>query len=211
MRGLKNLIRLVQFLLSLGPINRAELLAWVRRGFADQSPRFIKLKILDTAENVDLWIETGTFMGETTFYLGKDLCQVVSFEPSEELAEAAKQRFFAYPNIRIVNSQSEDRLDEILTDVSPAIDHLAFWLDGHFSEGTTYRGSKETPITSELETIAKHNSSFKEITIFVDDFRCFVTVMTDYPAPSFLTVWADENGFEWNIQHDIFIMRKISN
>ena len=210
MRRLKDLIRLVQFLLSLSPIYRAELLAWVRREFADQSPHFIKLKILDTARNVDLWVETGTFMGDTTLYLGKNLCQVVSFEPSKELAEAATQRFFAHPNIRIVNSQSEDRLDAILTDVSPATNHLAFWLDGHFSEGTTYRGSKETPIVSELEAIAKHNSSFRKITIFIDDFRCFVKGMTDYPAPGFLTIWAENNGFEWNVQHDIFIMRKIS-
>jgi hypothetical protein len=210
MRRLKDLIRLVQFLLSLSPIYRAELLAWVRREFADQSPHFIKLKILDTARDVDLCVETGTFMGDTTLYLGKNLCQVVSFEPSKELAEAATQRFFAHPNIRIVNSQSEDRLDAILTDVSPATNHLAFWLDGHFSEGTTYRGSKETPIVSELEAIAKHNSSFRKITIFIDDFRCFVKGMTDYPAPGFLTIWAENNGFEWNVQHDIFIMRKIS-
>jgi hypothetical protein len=210
MRCLKDLIRLVQFLLSLSPIYRAELLAWVRREFSDQSPHFIKLKILDTARDVDLWVETGTYMGDTTLYLGKNLCQVVSFEPSKELAEAATQRFFAHPNIRIVNSQSEDRLDAILTDVSPATNHLAFWLDGHFSEGTTYRGSKETPIVSELEAIAKHNSSFRKITIFIDDFRCFVKGMTDYPAPGFLTIWAENNGFEWNVQHDIFIMRKIS-
>lgn len=211
MRGLKDLIRLFQFLLSLSPAYRADLLAWVRREFADQSPRFVKLKILDTAKNVDFWIETGTFMGDTTLYLGKNLCQVVSFEPSKELAEAATLRFIAHPNIRIINSQSEDRLDEVLTNVSPLTNHLAFWLDGHFSEGDTYRGSKETPIISELEAIAKHNSRFEEITIFIDDFRCFVTGMTDYPTPSFLTIWAEDNGFEWNVQHDIFIMRKFSN
>lgn len=211
MQGLKDLIRLVQFLLSLSSVYRAELLAWVRREFADQSPRFVKLKILDTAKNVDFWIETGTFMGDTTLHLGKNLCQVVSFEPSKELAEAASLRFIDHPNIRIVNSQSEDRLDEVMTNVSPVTNHLAFWLDGHFSEGNTYRGSKETPIISELEAIAKHNSRFEEITIFIDDFRCFVKGMTDYPTPSFLTIWAEDNGFEWNVQHDIFIMRKFSN
>jgi hypothetical protein len=124
------------------------------------------------------------------------------------LAEAAVRKFSDNPKIRIVNSLSEDRLDDILAEVHPALNHLAFWLDGHFSEGSTYCGTRQTPITSELEIIARHHSRFGMVTIFVDDFRSFVNGQADYPAPSFLTAWADNNGFAWNIEHDIFIMRK---
>lgn len=205
---MRDLIKLILFLFSLSPVWRADLLAWVKRDFVGHSPHFIKLQILDTAKNVDLWIETGTYLGDTTLYLGGKGCPVISLEPSKELAELASRRFLSHPNISIENSLSEDRLDAILSEVSPAVDHLAFWLDGHFSAGSTYCGPQETPITSELAIIAKYNSHFNTITIFVDDFRCFVIGQTDFPAPSSLTIWADQNGFVWNIQHDIFIMRK---
>lgn len=207
---MKDLIKLIFFLFSLSPVWRADFLAWVNRGFTGISPHFIKLQILDTAKNVDLWIETGTYLGETTLYLGRKGLPVISLEPSKELAESASRRFLSHPNICIVNSLSEDRLDAILSEVSPAVDHLAFWLDGHFSAGSTYCGPLQTPITSELSIIAKYNSRFNTITVFVDDFRCFVNGQTDYPDPSSLTIWADQNGFTWNIQHDIFIMRKRS-
>lgn len=208
MRRIMVLIRLLMFLLTLGPVWRADFLAWVRRDFVGHAPHFIKLKILDTAKNVDLWIETGTYRGDTTLYLGGGGCPVISFEPSAELAEAASSKFSSHPNIQILNALSEDRLDEILTEVGSTLEHLAFWLDGHFSEGSTYCGTQQTPITSELEIIARHHSRFSIVTIFVDDFRSFVNGQTDYPAPSSLTRWADQNGFAWNIQHDIFIMYK---
>jgi hypothetical protein len=125
------------------------------------------------------------------------------------LAEAASLKFLSRTNIQIVNALSEDRLDEILTQASPNLEHLAFWLDGHFSDGSTYCGTQQTPITSELEIIAQHHSRFSNVSIFVDDFRSFVNGQTDYPKPSSLTRWADENGFSWNVQHDIFIMHKV--
>jgi hypothetical protein len=209
MRRIKVLIKLLVFLFRLGPVRRADFLAWVKRDFTGNSPQFIKMKILDSARNVDLWIETGTYLGDTTQYLGEKGCSVISFEPSKELADAASRRFLSQSNIQIVNSLSEDRLDEVLDETSPLVNHLAFWLDGHFSEGNTYCGPQQTPITSELNIIAKHASRFEIITIFVDDFRCFVSGQTDYPAPSSLTIWADENGFAWNIQHDIFIMHNL--
>ena len=205
MRRIKVLISLLVFLFSLGPIWRSDFLAWVRRDFVGHSPHFIKLKILDTAKSVDLWIETGTYRGDTTLYLGGRGCPVISFEPSVELASSARSKFLSHPNIQIVNALSEDRLDEILTEVSPNLGHLA----GHFSDGTTYCGPQQTPITSELKIIAQHLPRFGTVTIFVDDFRSFVNGQTDYPAPSSLTKWADQNGFAWNIQHDIFIMRKV--
>lgn len=70
MQRMKDLIKLVLFLFSLSPVWRADFLAWVKRDFMEHSPHFIKLQILDTAKNVDLWIETGTYLGDTTLYLG---------------------------------------------------------------------------------------------------------------------------------------------
>ena len=49
-------------------------------------PHFIKMRILKSAKNVDVWIETGTYMGLTTDFLHRIGSSVVSIEASKELA-----------------------------------------------------------------------------------------------------------------------------
>jgi hypothetical protein len=59
--------------------NLRSLKNWHKRNFRSPSPSFIKLKILNS-ENMDncLWIETGTYDGETTYFLYKIAKKVIS-------------------------------------------------------------------------------------------------------------------------------------
>jgi hypothetical protein len=44
--------------------------------------------------------------------------------------------------------------------------------------------------------------------VFVDDVRLFsrtADTPKDYPPITFLMNWANQNGFNWEIQNDIFI------
>ena len=52
--------------------NLRSLKNWNKRNFRSPSPEFIKQKILES-ENINdcLWIETGTYYGETTKFLSK--------------------------------------------------------------------------------------------------------------------------------------------
>ena len=49
-----------------------DLILWNKRGFLDNSPQFIKQKILkkNSIKNA-VWIESGTYLGTTTSFLSK--------------------------------------------------------------------------------------------------------------------------------------------
>ena len=166
------------------------------------------MRILETAKNVDVWVETGTYMGQTTEQLSRNTSRVISIEPSRELAKRAAELFAHNQNVRIVNGLSENELPTILEDLPSESLNVAFWLDGHYSEGPTHLGPVETPIVEELRVIAAQLQKFREVVVFIDDFRCFVNKQTDYPSTSFLSAWADSNGLSWSVEHDIFIARK---
>ena len=89
-------------------------------------------------------------------------------ELSKELYEAACNRFKHVENIRLLQGDSGKVLPELLNRISePAL----FWLDGHYSGGTTARGDAITPISVELQSIFSHR--IKRHVILIDDARLF--------------------------------------
>jgi hypothetical protein len=182
------------------------MLKWLRAGFRGPAPHCVKMNFLSVAKGVDVWIETGTYLGQTTRILSTMGGRVVSIEPSKEFSTNARNRFSFIPNIEIINALSEDVLDQVISTVDVSKErHIAFWLDGHYSEGNTFLGPIETPIESELKVISSHLKSFESIWVFVDDFRCFVQANKDYPSPSILVAWANQNNLNWTVENDIFL------
>ena len=175
-------------------------------GMIFKALHFVKMSILDKAAGVDVWIETGTYLGQTTRKLSKIATRVISIEPSLELVNAARKRLRRLSNIEIIQGLSENHLGPVLSTISSQNSKsVAFWLDGHYSQGTTYLGPVETPIIDELQTISENLPNFQKIWVFVDDFRCFVSRDRDYPLPELLVHWAVGNQLRWSVQHDIFI------
>lgn len=127
-------------------------------------------------------IETGTFLGDTSFYFACRGFQVVTIEVEPTLARLARNRFRNTPNVRPLEGDSGALMPDIISGLmQPAL----FWLDGHYSGGDTGKGELETPIVAEVRAIlalAPRNSI-----VVVDDARCF-GVLPDYPSlDSFLT------------------------
>ncbi len=58
-------------------------------------------------------------------------------------------------------------------------ENTILWLDGHYSEGFTAKGDKETPIYGELEAIFNNNSL--PYVLLIDDARLF-TGEGDFPT-----------------------------
>ena len=210
MRSRFAILKYIFFYISLSPASKVEYVGWWKRSFGSPAPHFVKMSILETAKNVDVWVETGTYMGQTTELLSRNTSRVISIEPSRELAKRAAELFAHNQNVRIINGLSENELPAILENLPSESLNIAFWLDGHYSEGPTHLGPVETPIVEELRVIAAQLQKFREVAIFIDDFRCFVNKQKDYPSTSFLSTWADNNGMSWSVEHDIFIARKIS-
>ena len=182
---------------------------WMRRGFASPSLQKVKMRVLERRgiPNTN-WIETGTYLGDTSRVLSKLGTKVLTIEPQGELFLNAKRKLSKLNNIEFLHGTSEECLDVAILKLSGEVN---FWLDGHFSGDVTFKGATLSPIQFELETIEKHLTRFNRTTIFIDDIRVFPVREnsdSDYPTVGWLIDWALRNGFDYTIEHDIFIMNQ---
>ena len=186
-------------------LRQRELKSWKKRNYLKHVPEFIKKIVLEKygIENAN-WIETGTYMGDTTHYLSKKYPHIYSIEPKVEFYKAALNRFKSQ-NVTLFNDVSENVLPILLPTLNG---NLNFWLDGHYSEGNTFKGNKECPIKDELNSIEVNFNNFEKITIFIDDVRKFLCSANDYPSIDYLVDWSRRLNMEWRIEHDIFIIQK---
>ena len=188
---------------------RREHAEWAGRGFAAPSPSHIKrATLLRLGLPEATWIETGTFMGDTTALLARRARRVHSIEPEPKLCARAKARFASTPNVEIHGGISEEVLPGILARLEGDV---CFWLDGHYSAGVTFKGPKDTPIAEELAAIEAAAPRLGQIIVLVDDIRCFDPAkpeFVDYPSKAFLIAWAERLGFSWHIEQDIFVARR---
>ncbi len=149
----------------------AERRDWERRGRPEPPPPVIKqmaLRKFAEQYRLRIFVETGTYIGDTVEAMKHCFDKIYSIELSEELFEAAKQRFASEQHIELVQGDSGKEIEKILGLVDqPAL----FWLDGHYSAGVTALGEKETPIYEELDHIL--NAEDLGHVIVIDDARCF--------------------------------------
>lgn len=183
---------------------------WAKRDYAAPSPHFIKQGcLLRNATPMATWVETGTFLGQTTQLLAKNGTYVYSIEPEPGLFARAERLFSRHHNVKILNGTSE----EIFPDLLPRIKgDVNFWLDGHYSAGITFKGPQDTPIIDELACISRNISQFGRVCVLVDDIRCFNPQLPEYatyPSLDVLVNWAREHKLVWHIEHDIFIAKTV--
>lgn len=132
----------------------------------------------------EVFIETGTYMGDTVEFLKNDFKRLFSIELNEDLAAKAAKRFSTESKIMIVQGDSATQLATLLSEISSPV---AFWLDGHYSSeyqvGDEYivtgKGEKDTPVMEELIQISRH--PVKNHVILIDDARLF-NGHDDYPT-----------------------------
>jgi hypothetical protein len=181
---------------------------WADRGFAAPSPHFVKQTVLLRNGLPDAtWVETGTYMGDTTSVLSKVAKMVYSIEPEPALFSKAEQRFRNTSNVKIIKGLSEDVFPKLLPTISG---NICFWLDGHYSAGDTFKGPQDTPIIDELAVIGRNITKISKIVVMVDDIRCFDPKNPEYstyPPVDLLVDWAREHNLTWHIEHDIFIAK----
>ena len=180
---------------------------WSKRQFSEPSPEVIKRQVLfNHSIRHAIWVETGTYLGDTTQFLSKEASFVYSIEPDPNLFRRAEGRFRHVKNIKIINGLSEEVLPRLLSEIRGEVN---FWLDGHDSGGLTHKGPQETPIVDELRCISAHRNNFSKFVIFIDDARLFTPLHNDftgaYPTLDYLVDWSRENRLSWNLTQDIFI------
>ena len=169
--------------------DRKQINDWIAAGTPVPPPHLIKQRVLRSYAKwygISVLVETGTFMGDMVEAIQRHFGRVFSIELSPELYRRAHERFATCQNVQILQGDSTAVLPKVLEQIrEPAL----FWLDGHYSEGITALGERETPILAELDHILRH--SVKEHVILIDDARCF-NGTHDYPTLSELKRFVEE-------------------
>jgi hypothetical protein len=148
---------------------------WNLRGKPAPPPHVVKQRIIKSYQKrfgLNVFVETGTYLGEMLDALKSSFRELYSIELSEELYGRAERKFAADERVHIMQGDSGDVLPIILDKVS---EPCLFWLDGHFSGGITAQGALDFPILKELEHIGHHR--IKNHVILIDDARFFSGTM----------------------------------
>lgn len=179
-----------------------ELWQWRRNGQPIPTPHLIKQgTLIEYAKQfqLDILVETGTYMGETVFAMRNKFQRIYSIELNPSFARRARLIFSSKPHITILQGDSAMLLPEVLSEIDrPCL----FWLDAHYSGGNTLRGELNTPIMQELRLILDH--PVKKHVILIDDARLFVG-SNDYPELDTLESMIADEYSEWtfDVKNDI--------
>ena len=143
-------------------------------------------------------VETGTYSGGTIAATRNQFAEIYSIELSPEFHKSAKEKFSDDPKVHLLLGDSGIVLQEILLTMNRT---ALFWLDAHYSGGSTARGAVDTPIVQELGTIL---SLSPNSVVLIDDARCFDGTNA-YPSLAELSQYVRDKAPHWNltVKHDI--------
>jgi hypothetical protein len=118
--------------------------------------------------NVRRAVETGTYRGGTTRKLAGLFPSVVTIEISEKLHREAVERLKDLPGVDARHGHSA----QVLTDVRLSEAPTLYYLDGHWSAGSTGGEEDQCPVLGEIAAIGPgHPDDF----LIIDDARLFTS------------------------------------
>lgn len=179
---------------------------------SESPPAWLKrrqLLILIEKFSVEHFIETGTYLGQTTELVARNFPEILidTIEVDRELYLRAKSFLSNYSSrVRVWHGDSGSVLSDVLKE--RGVGRVLFWLDGHLSHGITSSGGEETPLSLELEIISNYLiSTSGDCLIVIDDFHEILS-NPNYPALDHLIDFTDRNSLiieiKWNM---VFISR----
>jgi hypothetical protein len=176
---------------------------WREQGCTLPPPYTLKRRVMLEYKqqfNSEVFIETGTFMGDTTFEMSKYFDKLYTVEIDRKLFQTATERFKNLPKIKVFQGDGAEALPIVLSNV-PKDEKCMFWLDGHYSGSVTGKGDSNTPILKEIEAVYQHNNNH---VILIDDARLFVG-KDDYPTLEFLKSYIAilHSSFNFEVKDDI--------
>ncbi len=178
---------------------------WRTNGWTAIPPHFVKRAVLlaeARAVEARTLVETGTFLGDTTWSFRKSFERIHTIEVLPELAALARDRFRNTPSVIVHEGDSASLLAGLCETIeTPCI----FYLDGHYSGGGTGMGEKECPAIEELDAIF---STMKQpFRIVIDDARLFGTDPTYPPLDAVESFLVSRNtAMTMRIENDAIII-----
>lgn len=145
-------------------------LAWDRgRGWVP-SPRAKRRHLAEllAARGHRVFVEAGTYRGDTVKFMLPHAERIVSVELDQRLYDRARRRFASTPSVDIRFGDAADIVPEVVAaESSPAL----LFLDGHYSGPGTAEGEEVEPAEQILERLGR--VAPPGTTIVVDDLRLF--------------------------------------
>ena len=135
-----------------------------------------RIRKLKNKLEINCFVETGTFYGQTVNF-AKDLFEeVYSIEIYSPLYEYNLESFKHVSNVNLLLGDSGTVFEKLL----PKLENKCiFWLDGHYSGSGTGKGELVSPIIKEIRAIHKFHRS--DNCILIDDYRLF-GLESGYPS-----------------------------
>jgi hypothetical protein len=167
---------------------------WLLQGRPAPAPPHVKrdilLRLARRHRRLKVFVETGTFYGDTIAFMRPQFDELHSIELDAKLHAKARERFAGDAAIHLWQGDSGDLMVRVLAAIcKPAM----FWLDGHYSGEGTARGVEDTPIYHELEHLSQHPLRDQHLVV-IDDARLF-DGNNGYPTLEALRTKAIKLGF----------------
>ena len=178
--------------------SRVDYLKWDKRSLPP--PHYAKQRVvLEYAKEYgcEALIETGTYLGFMVEAMQKHFKKIVSIELDPILCQNAVRKFRKCQHVSIHQGDSAKLLSQVLKSIS--VSSCLFWLDGHYSGGSTAKAERETPILAELQAIFRYT---KCPVILIDDARLF-TGDRDYPSLETVHIIANKERFFFANRDDV--------
>lgn len=122
-----------------------------------------------------VFIETGTFCGNTIFMMEPHFNKLHTIEISEKYFLDFEKNKNGLGKLKINNHLGDSvKIIPKLVKILDENDKCIFWLDGHWSSGDTGKGEKDCPLVEECRAIDATYKATEGI-ILIDDYRLFGT------------------------------------
>lgn len=185
-----------------------QIIRWAFAGAPNPPVPAVKRRLIHALlekHGLDIFVETGTFKGDTLASVAATGRRAISVELSAEYFDRANARFAGMGNVELHHGDSGVVLPRIVATLTePAL----FWLDGHYSAGLTALGDLASPISAEMQAIL--NSPVEGHVILIDDAMDF-TGEGGYPELGrFLTSIAETGRFRTELRANIIIAEPIA-
>lgn len=145
------------------------------------------LALLRKTTQAELFVETGTFEGDSLKSASELFDECYSVELSESYHRKAKERFATNPGIAVALGPSPEflKINQAKFRSRPTV----FWLDAHWCAAEhTDADAGQSPLMQELLALG---SLHPQSTILIDDARLY---LAPPPAPHRVSEWPDFHG-----------------
>lgn len=137
-------------------------------GIVNSGPPCEIVMELAKLNDATVFVETGTYHGETTRWASNRFDSVFTIEKAESLYNLHKKELSHLRGVELFLGDSREVLPSIVAKLGDR--KAVFWLDGHWSGGETAGADDECPLIGELACLSERAQDI----ILIDDARLFL-------------------------------------